>query len=166
MLRRPCMACGLAAFRRNIVAGRGSMPAKLLFIGDAPGRSEDLTGQALVGPAGKLLDMLIADAGISCAYYVTDCLGCRPCDGKVCPDREPASHEVLACMPRVHTIVSKVAPTKIVLLGKVAAKYYRKEYRRALCIIHPIFLLRGGGKASPYYSMTLRSLKAYTEDLC
>ncbi|GAG10072.1 unnamed protein product, partial [marine sediment metagenome] len=57
-----CRKCGLYEFRRKIVFGRGKVPADILFVGEAPGKSEDLIGEAFVGPSGRLLDMAIKDA--------------------------------------------------------------------------------------------------------
>ena len=165
MIRRPCRACGLHAFRRNIVEGRGSVPAQILFIGDAPGRSEDLIGKSMIGPDGKLLDMLLSDAGIVCSYYVINCCGCRACNGKILPQREPEPYEILACMPRVMRTVDSVRPKRIVLLGKAAARYYGKIFKGALRIVHPSLLMRSGGRASPYYSTAMRSLNLFLEDV-
>ena len=163
MIHRPCEACGLSRFRRQIVRGRGCIPCDILFIGEAPGKSEDLRGEAFVGPAGKVLGYLIEDAGLADAsYYILNCCACRPCDSRSSPNREPTASEVLACMPRVHEEILRADPDKIILLGQIAARFYGKEYPTALYLIHPSFLLRSGGRASPMYSSTLRALIEYT----
>jgi uracil-DNA glycosylase len=80
------------------------------------------------------------------------------------PNREPAPHEVLACMPNIHKQIMIVNPEKIVLFGNIAAKYYGKEYPHALKLVHPSYLLRTGGRASPYYSSALRALGEYVKE--
>jgi DNA polymerase len=152
--------------RRQIVRGHGSIPAELLFIGEAPGKSEDLLGEAFAGPAGKVLNYLMEDAGIldNNTWYILNSCACRPCDSKSHPNREPLPHEVLACMDNVHREIQEVNPAKVVLLGNIAQKYYGKEYPRALHLVHPSYLLRTGGQASPQYSIALRALTEFIEN--
>jgi uracil-DNA glycosylase len=166
VIRKSCTACGLHHTRRQIVRGRGTIPAEILFIGEAPGKSEDLIGEAFIGPAGKVLSFLMEDAGIldSNTWYILNCCACRPCDSKSHPNREPKPHEILACMKNVHEEIRRVNPEKVVLLGKIATTYYGKEYPRALKLVHPSYLLRTGGRASPAYSLALRDLKEFTKD--
>jgi uracil-DNA glycosylase len=161
MVKKSCTACPLHAFRRHCVYGRGTIPADVLFIGEAPGKSEDLLGQAFIGLSGKLLDSMMQDAEVKHSFYITNCCLCRPCDGKAAPNREPKAEEVLACMPNVVRIINQVKAKKVILLGKIAAKFYGKEFPNALKLVHPAFLIRQGGRASPHYSSAIRALKEY-----
>lgn len=153
-----CKRCGLYRFRHNIVPGRGIIPAIILFIGEGPGKSEDLLGEAFVGRAGKVLNELISGAGII-SYYITNIVLCRPTDGFQGDNRIPEQEEVLACTNNVMKIVKLVHPELVVLLGKVAQKYYGKEFPEALHLQHPSFLARQGGVRSPFYQTNLRALK-------
>ena len=83
---KKCRACHLHKFRRNVVLGRGTLPADVLYIGEAPGKSEDLTGEAFVGPSGAMLDSLMLDATEQASlpaiprFYVVNTVLCRPTD--------------------------------------------------------------------------------------
>jgi uracil-DNA glycosylase family 4 len=167
-----CTRCDLHRFRRQIVRARGVTPCQALFLGIAPGKSENLIGRAFVGPAGKVLNFLLEDLRLDerrVAYYITNCCACRPCDSKTAKNRDPTPEEILACMPRVHAEINAAQPSKIVLLGVIPAKYYGKEYPQALHVAHPSFLLQSGGsrpsRAAPMYRPTLRALEDYLEDL-
>ena len=165
MVKKGCTSCGLHKYRRNIVKGRGNIPAKLLLIGEAPGRSEDLIGQAFIGPAGKLLDRMLHEAEINCTYYIINTVLCRPCDDRKGDNREPKASEVLACTSNVLQLIGKVKPEKVIFVGKVAQRYYKKEFPNALTILHPAFLLRQGGPASPYYTANLRAIKSFMKGI-
>lgn len=153
-----CKKCKLHLYRRNVVLGRGIIPAKILFMGEAPGRSENLTGEAFVGRAGKILDQLIIDAEIN-SFYIINVLLCRPTDYFQGGNREPEIEEVLFCMPNIMKIIKKVNPQIFVLLGKVSQRFYGEEFPEAIHLHHPAFLVRQGGIRSPYYQQNLRKLK-------
>lgn len=153
--------------------GRGDYPAPILFIGEAPGKSEDVLGKAFVGKSGKLLDDIIQEAWqavVSENYYpnearvplpniyITNTVGCRPSDKLGGENREPTEEEVLACIPRMEHIITCVKPVVVIFIGKFAFKYYRKRFPEHFHIYHPSYLLRGGGKAHPEYGITVRKL--------
>lgn len=74
-----CQRCPLARTRTNLVFGVGDPHARLMFIGEAPGRNEDLQGEPFVGAAGKLLDELLASIGlVRSEVYIANVLKCRP----------------------------------------------------------------------------------------
>ena len=76
---RGCTKCELHKTRTNAVFGRGSIDAKILLLGEAPGASEDLVGESFVGAAGKFLDQLIKDAGlVGEEIFITNIVRCRP----------------------------------------------------------------------------------------
>lgn len=161
-----CARCGLAATRRQVVVGRGSLPAQLLFIGEAPGKSEDVLGEAFVGAPGKLFDLMRADAGLAgVSFFATNIVLCRPCDSRGGDNRDPSPGEVLACASNVQTLIEACRPKAVVLFGQVAAKYLGKDFPYAKRCIHPSALQRGGGRASPFYFNTIRQLEAIKHEL-
>lgn len=159
-----CRKCGLWRFRRNIVLGEGDMPADLLFVGEGPGKSEDLRAVPFIGPSGKLLRQAIVDAKKQAkwrgklSYYITNTVCCRPTDKKFGSNREPSKSEVLACSPRLDLTEQLVAPKEVVLLGNIPKKYLLKKFPHAHCLWHPAYLLRQGGTGSPRYRILVRQL--------
>lgn len=160
-----CVKCKLAETRRRIVSWRGSTstlgPVDVLYMGEGPGRSEDLIGIPFVGVAGKLFDKLVSEVPDHPSWIVTNTVFCRPCDDKRGPNRQPSAVEVLACQPNVEVIIVAANPRLVVFLGQVAATYYRSLLSRFPSIVlpHPAYLARTGGRASPHYAGALRLLK-------
>lgn len=151
-----CRRCGLHRTRRNVVVGRGFIPADVLFIGEAPGKSEDMRGEPFIGPSGRLLDKMFDEARDllelpAPSYYITNTALCRPTDSKNGPNRQPSEEEVLKCFRNVDKIIRKVSPKAVVLVGKVAERYYSKLPYKIFTIQHPAFILRTGGVRSEYY---------------
>ena len=163
-----CPGCVLKDKVRQQVIGRGGVPAKLLYIGEGPGKSEDLLGEPFVGPSGRLLEQIMYDASVMCgkpisSYYVTNVVLCRPWifderDEDYGENREPSKEEVLACMPNIIAIAKIVNPIHVIFVGSVSEKYYRKEFRHSTRILHPAFHLRYGGTTSPFYHSEVRTL--------
>ncbi|TFW09911.1 uracil-DNA glycosylase, partial [Oxalobacteraceae bacterium OM1] len=95
-----CVKCGLCRNRTQTVFGVGDERAKWLFVGEGPGRNEDLRGEPFVGNAGKLLDNMLLALGLRRGdnAYIANIVKCRPTDasGK---DRPPTPEEALACLP-------------------------------------------------------------------
>lgn len=155
-----CERCNLAKTRRLLVAGKGSIPADILFLGEAPGKTEDLLGEPFIGQSGKLLDAMLLDAGFgSTKYFVTNSVLCRPCDSIGGDSREPAEVEVLTCKENILQIYFRVNPKVVIFVGKIAEKYYKNEFPFSFSILHPSFVLRQGGKASPWYLNNVRKLQ-------
>jgi DNA polymerase len=117
-----CTKCGLCQGRTQTVFGTGDVKAKWLFVGEGPGRNEDLQGEPFVGPAGKLLDNMLLAMGLKRGInvYIANIVKCRPTgpDGR---DRPPTLEESSACMPYLHRQIALIQPTVIVALGKTAA---------------------------------------------
>lgn len=117
-----CTKCGLCRGRTNTVFGVGDEKAKWLFIGEGPGRNEDLQGEPFVGPAGKLLDNMLLSMGLKrgANAYIANIVKCRPTDesGK---DRPPTPAEAAACLPYLRRQIELIQPTVLVALGKTAA---------------------------------------------
>ncbi len=119
---RECTRCGLCEGRKHAVPGVGDRSARWLFVGEGPGRNEDLQGEPFVGPAGKLLDNMLRALGLARgeSTYIANIVKCRPVgsDGR---DRPPAADEVSACLPYLQRQVALIRPDVIVALGKTAA---------------------------------------------
>jgi DNA polymerase len=93
-----------------------------LFVGEGPGRSEDLEGEPFVGPAGKLLDNMLKAMQLARGVdtYIANIVKCRPVDADG-SDRPPVQNEVAACRPFLERQIDLIKPTVIVVLGKTAA---------------------------------------------
>ena len=111
-----CDACRLRLSRRNAAVYRGSIPSRLMIVGEAPGEKEDDQGRPFVGPAGQLLNRLLEQAEIPLeAPYLTNTVKCRPPQ-----NREPEVCEITSCRPFLQEQMALVRPRRIVTLGKVA----------------------------------------------
>lgn len=113
-----CTACELSETRNNVVFGVGAPDARLMFVGEAPGRNEDLQGEPFVGAAGKLLDELLAEIGISRGeVYIANVLKCRPPG-----NRDPRPAEIDACKGYLREQIRMISPEVVVTLGNFATK--------------------------------------------
>jgi DNA polymerase len=117
-----CRRCGLCNGRKNTVFGVGDEKARWLFIGEGPGRNEDLQGEPFIGPAGKLLDNMLLSMGVRRGdnAYIANIVKCRPTDDNG-RDRPPSPQEVASCMPYLQRQIALIRPTVLVALGKTAA---------------------------------------------
>jgi uracil-DNA glycosylase family 4 len=112
-----CERCALAGGRTRTVFGSGDPSAKIVFIGEAPGREEDLQGLPFVGRAGQLLTKMLAAVGFTREeVYITNILKCRPPG-----NREPQEDEMAACEPYLIRQIELIAPAMICALGRIAA---------------------------------------------
>lgn len=114
-----CEKCELCYSRTNTVAGDGALNSKIMFIGEAPGQSEDETGKPFVGRSGKLLDHLFESIGIdrSKDIYITNILKCRPPK-----NRDPKPSEQESCINYLRDQYKILRPKIIVCLGRIAAQ--------------------------------------------
>ena len=113
---RSCTKCPLHQFRRNPVPGEGPLDADVMVVGEAPGRREDELGRPFVGMAGKLLDALLAKAGLERGrVYITNVVKCRPPG-----NRDPRQEEIDACLPYLVRQVKLVRPKVIIAVGRIA----------------------------------------------
>lgn len=114
-----CALCRLSETRTQVVPGTGDPGSALVFIGEAPGRDEDLRGEPFVGRAGKVLDGALAAAGISRdRVYVTNLVKCRPPG-----NRRPREDEVDACRLNLDSELRALRPKVLCLLGLTVAKH-------------------------------------------
>ncbi len=113
---RGCPLCKLSRTRKNAVPGEGQLAAKIMFIGEAPGRTEDEKGRPFVGAAGRLLDDLLQKAGIERSQvFITNVVKCRPPNNRV-----PEEDEVAACLPYLDRQIALIRPKVICILGRTA----------------------------------------------
>jgi uracil-DNA glycosylase family protein len=122
---KKCQACDLYKLGTQTVFGEGGPRARLMLVGEQPGDQEDLTGHPFVGPAGKLLDKALAEAGIDRAtVYVTNVVKHFKWEprGKRRIHKKPGASEIAACRPWLDTEIQLVKPRAIVCLGATAAQ--------------------------------------------
>jgi DNA polymerase len=149
-----CRACVLCKQRKQAVFGVGATDAPWLFVGEGPGADEDQQGEPFVGQAGKLLDAMLAAAGLQRGreVYIANVVKCRPPG-----NRTPSLDEGQACAPFLDRQIDLIKPRLIVALGKTAAtrltaseasmaslRGKRHEYRGipVVATYHPAYLLR------------------------
>ena len=115
---RNCQACRLHEGRRQVVFGTGNPDADLVFVGEAPGRDEDLQGEPFVGRAGQLLTRIIQAIGLRRGdVYILNVIKCRPPQ-----NRNPLPDEVAACRPLIDRQLACLKPRVICALGTFAAQ--------------------------------------------
>jgi len=120
-----CTACPLFAHATQAVFGEGPADAALMLVGETPGDQEDLVGRPFVGPAGKLLDRCLAEAGIDRAsVYVTNVVKHFKWEprGKRRIHKKPNALEIRACKPWLEAEIDQVQPEVLVCLGATAAQ--------------------------------------------
>jgi uracil-DNA glycosylase family 4 len=148
-----CERCSLCATRTNTVFGVGDPKARIVFVGEAPGRDEDLQGVPFVGRSGKLLDKIISAIGFTREdVFIANILKCRPPN-----NRDPQENEVAACEEYLARQLQLIDPVVICALGRVAGqnllktkkslKVLREEIHhyngiRLIVTYHPAALLR------------------------
>jgi DNA polymerase len=157
---RGCTLCpALAATRTQVVVGQTPPGARLLVVGEAPGAKEDALGEPFVGQSGRLLDRLLAEAGLPRQEVaVLNTVKCRPPDNRV-----PTRAETERCRPWLEAQLVEVAPRLVVtlgvsasswflgrvLLGDVRGRVHDAAAQRVLPTYHPAAALRGGPQGEP-----------------
>ncbi len=173
---KKCLECPLGFLgRTNVVFGEGNPDAALIFIGEAPGRDEDLEGRPFVGQSGKLLSKALALVGINRAdTYITNIVKCRPPN-----NRAPIPNEIATCTNLfLHHQIAIVQPRIICTLGAVAlATLLEKKvtltkihgsplpYKDGITIVplyHPAYILRNRAEAKAW----VNDLKVVATLLC
>jgi uracil-DNA glycosylase family 4 len=150
-----CTACRLAEGRTRVVFGDGADDADIMFVGEAPGFHEDQQGVPFVGAAGKLLERLLGDIGLSRSdAYIANVLKCRPPG-----NRDPRPDEIDACKDYLRRQLTLIDPKVVVTLGNFATKLLLKRdvgitrlrgqvypwwHRYLVPTFHPAAALRGG----------------------
>lgn len=120
-----CIKCDLWKGRKKAVPGVGNPKSRVLFIGEAPGQSEDLKGEPFVGAAGKFLDTLLSEIGFSRTdVFITNVVKCRPPR-----NREPKPDEIETCTPYLNKQIGIIQPRFIVTLGNHSTAYILSKAR-------------------------------------
>lgn len=148
-----CRKCSLSEERKNSVPGEGSLKAELMFIGEAPGRDEDIQGRPFVGKAGQLLTKIINAMDFRREeVYITNVVKCRPPN-----NRTPHKEEIEKCKGYLLEQIKLVNPRVIVTLGRVAADFFIKSRQgmtalrgdfyefgqiRIMPTFHPAYIIR------------------------
>jgi DNA polymerase len=139
-----CTKCPLSKSRKNAVPGVGSSETRIMFIGEAPGRSEDDKGEPFVGAAGKFLDKLLSQIGLSRErVFITNVVKCRPPR-----NRQPKAQEIEACTPHLDRQMLIIRPEFVVTLGSHSASYV---FSKAKLPFNSITRVRG----KPYKAVIL-----------
>lgn len=167
-----CSRCPLAGGRTQVVFGVGDPAAQLMFVGEGPGREEDLRGEPFVGRSGQLLDRLLwEELGVRRdRVYIANVVKCRPPG-----NRDPLPEEVAACRPWLERQIELVGPRVIVTLGNFAARLlldttlginalrgraYRYGDAHVVPTYHPSFVLRSGAAGEPMAAMRADLIRA------
>jgi DNA polymerase len=148
-----CRRCQPSEGRSNIVFGGGNPDADLIFVGEAPGRDEDIKGEPFVGKAGQLLTRIISAMGLTRDdVYICNVIKCRPPD-----NRDPLPAEIEMCEPFLKEQINIIKPRVICALGSFASKTLLKSEVRIsrlrgqfrdyngvplMSTYHPSYLLR------------------------
>ena len=148
-----CKLCDLHKTRNNIVWYRGTSEkdVDVMFVGEGPGKEEDLSGRPFVGRAGKVLDKWIEEAELT-NYAIVNIVKCRPPE-----NRKPSPSEIRACLPYLVKQIDDMKPKIIVSLGAVPSsvlvnkskvlenigKLFQSRYGKVIIFPHPSFILRG-----------------------
>ena len=142
-----CTKCELSKTRNNSVAGKGNFKSDVIFVGEAPGKNEDLKGEPFIGIAGKKLSMALESAGITRdEVYITNIVKCRPPNNRV-----PTTNERETCKDYLKKEIEIIKPKIICILGNTAfgslldgkeitkyrGKIVRKDNQLYFLTVHP-----------------------------
>lgn len=146
-----CTKCDLCKTRNNSVPGKGNHNAEIIFVGEAPGRSEDKIGEPFVGPAGKKLSDALEYAGISReSVYITNVVKCRPPNNRV-----PSQAEKESCRNYLESEIALIKPKVICIMGNTAyqsilggknitkerGKFVKKDGKLYFLTVHPAAII-------------------------
>ncbi len=170
-----CTRCKLHAGRTTLVFGAGNPDATLMFVGEGPGRDEDLQGVPFVGRAGQLLTKIIASIGLTRdQVYIANVVKCRPPS-----NRNPEPDEVQTCEPFLFRQLDAIQPKVVVALGAFAVRTLLRtdqaisrlrgqvyDYRGAKLVptFHPAFLLRSPDRKRDVWE-DMKKVRALLESL-
>lgn len=167
-----CRRCALCRRRTHIVFGAGNPRARLVFVGEGPGREEDRRGEPFVGAAGELLTRIIGAIKLTRdQVYIGNIVKCRPPG-----NRNPLPEEIDACRPFLERQLAVIQPEFVVALGKVAAqtllgtdlpisrlrgRFHDYHGMRLLPTYHPAYLLRNPGRKRDVWEDMKLLMKEY-----
>jgi len=166
-----CTRCKLSKQRKNIVFGEGSSSSKIMFIGEAPGKEEDIQSRPFVGEAGVLLTRLIEKMGLKRGeVYIANIVKCRPPE-----NRNPEDDEISSCISFVDRQIEIIRPEVIITLGRIALQSLMKNPSLKITAVrgrffdykgipvmptfHPAYLLRNPGDKWKTWSDAQRAME-------
>ena len=157
---RQCQNCPLSETRTNVVFGVGNRQADILFIGEGPGEQEDLQGEPFVGPAGKLLDLMLSLIDLDRSkVYIANIVKCRP----------PQNAQTALIRPKIIVCLGRIAAMRIIDKGFRITKQHGQWFDRAgvqmTAIYHPSAVLRDPLKG-PDTFVDLKGIQAKVRELC
>ncbi len=151
-----CQRCPLSKTRAHAVPGEGDISAELMFVGEAPGRDEDIQGRPFVGRAGQLLTRIIHAMKFQREeVFITNVVKCRPPG-----NRNPLGSEIASCKDYLLAQIEMIDPKVIVTLGRVAANFFVRsslgmtalrgdfydfQHTKLMPTFHPSYLIRNEG---------------------
>jgi DNA polymerase len=170
-----CKRCRLSKNRTNIVFGEGNPEARLMFVGEGPGREEDIQARPFVGDAGQLLTRLINRMGFKREdVYIANVVKCRPPE-----NRNPQEDEISACLPFLEEQIEIIRPSVIFCLGKISThallgiktpisklrgNFYSYKGIPLMPTFHPAYLLRNPRDKRLTWEDAQKVLKKLKED--
>ena len=143
-----CTLCELCETRNKVVLFKGKIPCEILFVGEAPGKSENMLGKPFMGPAGHLLDQMVTKAGLDdYRRGYTNLVSCIPLDIDGEKLSDPDKEHIKACDDRLTEMIQMCKPKYLVAVGKLAHKFLvdkRKKLKPGhyTTITHPGAILR------------------------
>lgn len=165
-----CRRCKLCLGRTRLVFGEGSSEAGLMFVGEAPGREEDLEGRPFVGEAGRLLTRMIQAMGlVRETVYICNVVKCRPPH-----NRDPEVDEIMSCLPFLKKQIQLLRPKVICTLGRIAAqsllerdvkitrergKWFTYMGIPVMPTYHPAYLIRNPAEKRPVWEDIQKIMK-------
>ena len=172
-----CTGCPLHETRTNTVFGEGNPDARVLFIGEAPGATEDELGRPFVGRSGQLLDLLMSTVDLSreSNIFITNMIKCRPPQ-----NRDPSADEMARCIGLLKEQVAIINPAIIVCIGRIAAQalmfpefkvtqqhgqFFAIDDRLMMGTYHPASLLRNPRQKPDAFGDFLR-LRSKIKEVC
>ena len=170
-----CRRCGLADTRTNVVIGVGNRNTDIMFVGEGPGYHEDMQGEPFVGPAGQLLDKMLASISLDRQQvYIANIVKCRPPN-----NRDPLPIEQECCINYLRHQYLLIRPKILVCLGRIAAQaiispdfritksrglWYNKKNCNIIATYHPSALLRDESKKADAWK-DLQSIKIKLDEV-
>lgn len=152
---RRCQGCSLWAARTQAVPGVGPADARVMLVGEAPGRQEDLKGEPFVGQAGRFLDVLLASVGLTRGeVYITNVVKSRPFIGPPPGrNRSPLAAEIQACRRWLDEELRIIQPEIAVAMGRIAVEYFLPG--KKIAEVHGIPQQQGARTVLPLYHPAL-----------
>ncbi len=170
-----CDKCQLHTMRNNVVPGEGNPNSIIMFVGEGPGHDEDMQGRPFVGPAGQLLDKMMASINLDRTNsFIANIVKCRPPQNRV-----PEEEEAQLCLPFLRKQFAVIKPKIVVCLGATAARYmidrniritrdrgnwYEKMGCNFIATFHPSALLRDPEKKKDAWE-DMKSIRQKLDEL-